>query len=258
MDDIKNKFLDKLVSAEQESSSPDIETDSLKSLITKELSLSDLQNKLDNCQQDKITVKEIVVESAIDFLQSVKQLKNVFQFELELALTKVNDLYNQELLKLQSLYRNAVIGKPLMDLVKKLSENEYSLVMMNNRVYAYKYYDPPLEISEGRYSSGVIHEYLEPVCKLKSIYVNLLHPKITSGTVLINTDKRHPNASDSGLSEACVGSMDGREIPVNNPDALVTLLDEICAMYEVMFLDSAYFIPEAEFEERKVKLKWTA
>ena len=257
MDDIKNKFLDKLASAEQESSSPDIETDSLKSLITKELSVSDLQNKLDNCQQDKITVKEIVVESAIDFLQSVKQLKNVFQFELEQALTKVNDLYNQELLKLQSLYRNAVIGKPLMDLVKKLSENEYSLVMMNNKVYVYKYYNPPLEISEGRYSSGVIHEYLEPVCKLKSIYVNLLHPKITSGTVLINTDRRHPNASDSGLSETCVGSMDGREIPINNPEALVTLLDEICAMYEVMFLDSAYFIPEAEFEERQVKLKWT-
>ncbi|MBS1551550.1 MAG: hypothetical protein JST15_05735 [Bacteroidetes bacterium] len=257
MDDIKNKFLDRLASAEQEFSQ-DIETDSLKSLITKELSVSDLQNKLDNCQQDKITVKEIVVESAIDFLQSVKQLKNVFQFELEQALTKVNDLYNQELLKLQSLYRNAVIGKPLMDLVKKLSENEYSLVMMNNRAYVYKYYDPPLEISEGRYSSGTIHEYLEPVCKLKSIYVNLLHPKITSGTVLINTDRRHPNASDSGLSEACVGSMDGREILINNPEALITLLDEICAMYEVMFLDSAYFIPEAEFEERREKLKWTA
>ena len=257
MDDIKNKFLDKLASSEQEESH-DIETDSLKSLITKELSVSDLQNKLDNCQQDRITVKEIVVESAIDFMQSVKQLKNVFQFELEQALTKVNDLYNQELLKLQSLNRNAVIGKPLMDLVKKLSENEYCLVMMNNRVYAYRYYDPPLEITEGRYSSGTIHEYLEPVCKLKSIYVNLLHPKITSGTVLINTDRRHPNASDSGLSEACVGSMDGREIPINNPEALVTLLDEICAMYEIMHLDSAYFLPEAEFEERQVKLKWTA
>ncbi|MBK6537417.1 MAG: hypothetical protein IPG09_06430 [Ignavibacteria bacterium] len=110
MDDIKNKFLDKLVSTEQESS-PDIETDSLKSLITKELTVSDLQNKLDNCQQDKITVKEIVVESTIDFLQSVKQLKNVFQFELEQALTKVNDLYNQELLKLQSLYRNCCYRK---------------------------------------------------------------------------------------------------------------------------------------------------
>lgn len=257
MDDIKNKFLDRLASAEQEFSQ-DIETDSLKSLITKELSVSDLQNKLDNCQQDKITVKEIVVESAIDFLQSVKQLKNVFQFELEQALTKVNDLYNQELLKLQSLYRNAVIGKPLMDLVKKLSENEYSLVMMNNRVYAYKYYDPVYEVIEGHYNSGVVHEYQDPVCKLKSIYVNLLHPNITSGTVLINTEGRHPNASDSGLSEACVGSMDGREIPINNPEALVTLLDEICAMYEIMHLDSAYFIPESEFEERQVKLKWTA
>ncbi len=257
MEDIKTKFLDKLASVEQEASQ-DIETDSLKSLITKEISVTDLQDKLDNCQQDKITVKEIVVESTIDFLNSVKQLKSVFQLELDMALTKVNDLYNQELLKLQSLYRTAVIGKPLMDLVKKLSVNEYSLVMMNNRVYAYKYYDPPLDISEGRYSSGTIHDYLEPVCKLKSIYVNLLHPKITSGTVLINTDRRHPNASDSGLSEACVGSMDGREIPINNPESLITLLDEICAMYEFMHLDSAYYLPESEFEVKEGKLKWTA
>ena len=258
MEDIKTKFLDKLVSAEQEASSPDIETDSLKSVITKELSVPDLQNKLDNCEQDKITVKEIVVESTIDFLQSVKQLKNVFQFELEQALTKVNDLYNQELLKLQSLYRTAVIGKPLMDLVKKLSENEYSLVMMNNRVYVYRYYDPVYDVIEGHYNSGVVHEYQDPVCTLKSIYVNLLHPNITSGTVLINTEGRHPNASNKGLSEACVGSMDGREIPVNNPEALVTLLDEICAMYEIMHLDSAYFIPESECEVKEEKLKWTA
>ncbi|MBK6537416.1 MAG: hypothetical protein IPG09_06425 [Ignavibacteria bacterium] len=75
-----------------------------------------------------------------------------------------------------------------MDLVKKLSENEYSLVMMNNRAYVYKYYDPPYDIIEGHYSSGVIHEYQDPVCTLKSIYVNLLHPNITSGTVLINTE----------------------------------------------------------------------
>ena len=88
MEDIKTKFLDKLASAEQEASQ-DIETDSLKSLITKELSVSDFQDKLYNCQQDKITVKELVVESTIDFLNSVKQFKNVFQFELDLALTKV-------------------------------------------------------------------------------------------------------------------------------------------------------------------------
>ena len=257
MEDIRTKFLDKLEPAEQVPYQ-DIAADSLKSMITKELSVSDLQNKFDNCQQDKITVKEIVVESTIDFLNSVKQLKSVFQFELEQALTKVNDLYNQELLKLQSLYRNVVIGKPLMDLVKKLSENEYCLVMMNSRVYAYKYYDPVYDVIEGHYNSGVVHEYQDPVCKLKSIYVNLLHPKITSGTVLINTERRHPNASDSGLSEACVGSMDGREIPINNPEALITLLDEICAMYEIMHLDSAYFLPESEYEERREKLKWTA
>ena len=257
MEDIKTKFLDKLEPAEQELYQ-DIATDSLRNMITKEISLTDLQDKLVNSQQDKITVKEIVVESAIDFLQSVKQLKNVFQFELEQALTKVNDLYNQELLKLLSLNRNAVIGKPLMDLVKKFSENEYSLVMMNNRVYAYRYYDPVYDVIEGHYNSGVVHEYQDPVCSLKSIYVNLLHPNITSGTVLINTEGRHPNASNKGLSEACVGDMDGREIPINNPESLVTLLDEICAMYEIMHLDSAYFIPESEFEVKEEKLKWTA
>lgn len=259
MDNIKSEFLDRLA-PDKSAAEPELELveDCLKNTITKEISLGDLQNKLYNCQQDKIAVKEITVESTIDFLNSVKQLKTVFETELEQALTKVNDLYNQELLKLQVLYRNVVIGKPLMDLVKKLSESEFSLVMMNSRVYAYKYYDPPLDVTDGHYSSGTIHEYSDPVCELKSVYVNLLHPKITSGTVLINTDKRHPNSSDKGLSEACVGSMDGREIPISDPDALVTLLNEICEMYEIMHLDSAYFIPEADYSEREVKLKWTA
>jgi len=230
----------------------------LKATITRELKFNDVYAKLVASKQDTVTFKEIIVESEIDFIKSVNQLKAVFDIELSAAIDKVDELYHRELLNLQSLYHKEFFGAPLLDLISKLSDSEYTLVMMNSRVYAYKYYDPPLEVTEGRFESGVVYDYDEPVCRLKGVYVNLLHPKVSNGTVLIKTDDRHPNAKEDGLSEACVGSLDERIIPIGNPDSLVVLLDEICMMYEVMHLDSAYFIPEASYTTRTEVLKWTA
>jgi hypothetical protein len=51
-----------------------------------------------------------------------------------------------------------------MDLIKALNESEYSIVMMNSRIYAYKYYDPFHEVKEGHFQSGVTFVYDEPVC----------------------------------------------------------------------------------------------
>jgi len=170
----------------------------------------------------------------------------------------VTDIYNRELLNLQSYYRNKLAGEGLMDLIKALNESEYSIVMMNSRIYAYKYYDPFHEVKEGQFQSGVTFVYDEPVCLLKGVYVNLLHPKIINGSILISTDSRHPNASSSGLTEVCVGNLDGRTIPLENAESLIELLNSICSTYEAMHLDSAYFMPEQNYSTKQGVLKWTA
>ena len=230
----------------------------LEHTITKELTFNDVYSKLIASKQDTIKVKEIVLESEVDFISSAKYLKTVFETQLKEAIDKVNDLYNRELLSLQTFYRNKLAGEGLMNLIKVLNENDYSIVIMNSRIYAYRYYKPEHQVCEGHFQSGTIYDYHERVCNLKGVYVNLLHPKITNGSVMISTDDRHPNANGSGLSEVCVGNLDGRLIPLENTEALVDLLNEICETYEVMHLDSAYFIPEGEYTVKEVKIKWTA
>ena len=258
MDELKS-FIEQINSAAALDTTQSVDPkNNLKEIITRELGLNEVYSKLVASKQDRIKVTEVKMESEIDFISSARQLKAVFDQQLASAIQRVNNLYESELLNVQSLYRQEFFGAPLMNLIKKLNENEYSLVIMNSRIYAYKYYDPPFEVTRGQYESGVLHEYNEPVCKLKGVYVNLLHPKITNGTVLISTDHRHPNSKDKGLSEACVGNTDGRKIPIDDPVALVALLDEICAMYEVMHLDSAYFVPETSYTTKEAHLKWTA
>lgn len=230
----------------------------LKEIIEKELPVMDIYPMLLAAKQDKINFKQIIVESEIDFINSAVQLKNVFDTQIKTAIYKLEEIYERESLNIKSLYHQNFFGKSFLNLIKVLNENKFSLVMMNERVYAYKYYDPPLSVDEGHYESGVIFNYDDSICELKGVYVNLLHPKITNGTVLINTERRHPNAKGSGLSEACTGSLDDKEIPINDPEALVQLLNSICEMYEIAHLDSAYFMPEQNYEKVEEEKKWTA
>jgi len=230
----------------------------LEKSFEKELSFNDVYAKLIASKQETIKVKEITIESEIDFINSAKQLKSVFELQLTAAIEKVNDLYNRELLNLQTFYRNKFAGEGLMALIKALSNSEYSLIIMNSRIYSYKYYEPFHPVTEGHYESGMVYLYDEPVCSLKGVYVNLLHPKITNGSILISAEGRHPNASNKGLTEVCVGNLEGRAIPIENTDSLLELLNEICATYEVMHLDSAYFQPEGNYTTKEGALKWTA
>ena len=255
MENIKS-FLNK-INSDTSVDTPEPEFDLQKS-ITKELNSQEVYNKLLAAKQEKIKVKEVILESEIDFITSAKKLKNVFDNQLYEAIEKVTDIYNRELLSLQSFYRNKLAGEGLMDLIKALNESEYSIVMMNSRIYAYKYYDPFHEVKEGTFQSGVTFVYDEPVCLLKGVYVNLLHPKIINGSILISTDSRHPNANASGLTEVCVGNLEDRKIPLENTDSLIELLNNICSTYEVCHLDSAYFIPEQKYSTKQEVLKWTA
>lgn len=230
----------------------------LEESLIKEISFNEVYSKLLASKQESIKVKEITIESEIDFINSAKQLKAVFELQLTAAIEKVNDLYNRELLNLQTYYRNKFAGEGLMSLIKALSNSEYSLIIMNARIYAYRYYEPFHPVTEGHYESGMVYSYDEPVCSLKGVYVNLLHTRITSGSILISTVGRHPNASNKGLTEVCVGNLEGRSIPIENTDSLLELLNEICTTYEVMHLDSAYFQPEGSYTSKEGALKWTA
>lgn len=233
-------------------------TDSLKNVLTKEVKFKDLNERLLKSRQEKVLVKEVTLESEIEFVNSLKQLKSIFKEELKTAIEKVNDLYQSEVLKLQKIYKSEVIGDALLDIVKTINKAGWILLMKDTGVYCYKYYNPPFEVTEGYTEKGTIKEYEEPVCSLKSIYVNILHPKCTYGTILLATENQHPNADKAGLGVACVGTLEERDIPLDNPQELLGLLNEIQATYEIIHLDSCYFSPDINFKIRKDNEVWKA
>jgi hypothetical protein len=228
------------------------EKDYLLDIITSEVSFTEVLAKLTSTKQDKINVREIILESENDFLSSVKQLKKVFNDEFTLMTNKLNEKFNQELLKIKQLYHIALIGQPLIDLVNALSPAGWVLVMKDNSVNLYKCYNPPFEVFEGVFESGDVYEYDEPVCQLLGIYVNIMHPNITTGTIKLSTDgKQHPNCSEKRFGSACPGTLDEREITLNNIPSLLTLLTEISTTYESMHMDSAYYQPSGSYSIRK-------
>jgi hypothetical protein len=232
--------------------------DSLKKVIAKEVKLKDFNERLVNTRQEKVIVKEILLESEVDLVQSLKQLKKVFQDELKSVVEKVNDLYNSELLKLQQLYKTEAVGNRLIDIVKTISKSGWYLLMKDNSVNAYKYYSPPFEVIEGYCKNGVIKQYEEPVCLLRSIYVNILHPIVTIGTIHISSEGHHPNVDTKNFGVACVGTFEGRDIPLDDSQKLLELLNEISACYESVHLESCYYTPTINSTTRKDTDQWKA
>lgn len=232
-------------------------SDSLKNILAKEVRFKDLNDRLLKSRQEKVLVKEVVLESEIEFVNSLKQLKSIFKEELKTAIDKVNDLYQSEVLKLEKIYKSEVIGNALLDIVNKISTAGWILIMKNTGVYAYKYYNPSFEITEGHTEKGIIKDYEEPVCSLRGIYVNILHPRITYGTVLLACDGQHPNSDKATMGTACVGTFEERGIPLDNAQELLGLLNEIEATYQIVHLDSCYYTPDIPFKTRKEEV-WKA
>jgi hypothetical protein len=248
---INQDFFRRLNTKKTEDSKLSLVTDSLKNVLTKEVKFKDLNERLLKSRQEKVLVKEITLESEIEFVNSLKQLKSIFKEELKTAIEKVNDLYQSEVLKLQKIYKSEVIGDALLDIVKTINKSGWVLLMKDTGVYCYKYYNPPFEVIEGYTEKGTVKEYEDTVCSLKGIYVNILHPKVTYGTILLATENQHPNADKAGLGVACIGTFEERNIPLDNPAELLGLLNEIQACYEVIHLDSCYYTPEINFKIRK-------
>jgi len=229
----------------------ELASDSLKNVLTKEIKFKDLNERLLKSRQEKVLVREVVLESEIEFVNSLKQLKSIFKEELKTAIDKVNDLYTSELLKLQKIYKSEVIGDALLEIVKTISKSGWILLMKDSGVYAYKFYNPLFEVTEGYTEKGTVKEYEEPICKIKGIYINILHPSVTYGTILLATEGHHPNVDKANFGSACIGTFEDRDIPLDNPAELLGLLNEIQACYEVISLDSCYYTPEINFKSRK-------
>ena len=226
--------------------------DYLKNYLTKEIKFKDLNEKLLKSRQEKVVIKEILLESEVDLVNSLKQLKTVFKDELKQAIEKLNDLYTNELLKLQQLYRNEVIGEKLLEIVKTVSKSEWYLLMKDSSVNLCKFYQPPFEVQIGISSDkNHIKEYESPVCYLKAIFLNILHTKITTGTIRLSTEGQHPNADKNNFGTACNGTFEDKEIPLDDPERLLILLDEISSTYERIHLDSCYYTPLEQSKTRK-------
>ena len=236
-----------------------LETDHLKNVIESDIPIKEALDKLYKVKEDKIRVKELIIESEIDFIKSVKQLQKVYKEELDNMVRQLNDLYNSELLNIKQIFRKAVIGEPLIEMVNEVSKHGWVLVMKDSSVSLYKCYNPIYHVTLGVYESGEEHEYEEPVTSLRGIYVNILHPKITSGTIHLSTERgQHPNCDSEGFGAACAGTLDDREIPISDTGALIALLQEISNTYEVFHGDSAYYIPTKAFEKiEKGNKTWT-
>lgn len=233
------------------------EKDHFKNLLIREINFNDLYQRLYGAKQDKIKIKEVILESEIDFIKSVKQLKSLFDTELENMTQKMNDIFNQELLKVKTLYHQSIIGNYLLQLIELLKNEQMSLIIKDGTIWLYKFYNPTFEVCEGYTQDDSEICYDESICELKGIYLNLLHPKITNGSIMITSKMHHPNVRNEGFSEACPGTLSNREIPIDKPAELISFMKEICKVYEKVHLGSAYYTPSISYSKKENSQTWT-
>ncbi|MCX6159096.1 MAG: hypothetical protein NTY74_14040 [Ignavibacteriae bacterium] len=233
-----------------------IPEDSLRKVLNKEIKMKEFTDKLMSSKQEKVTIREVVLESEIEVINSIKQLRTVYKDQLKEVTEKLNDLYVNELAKINELYRRNLVGQSLIDIVRKVSSAGWFLVMKQNSVNLCKFYSPMLEVTEGFSEKGYVQEYASPICYLKCIFLNILHSKIGYGSIQLSSDGQHPNVDHSGLGSCCTGSLEGRSIPLENPDLLLELLNEISSTYERFHIESTYYTPTIEFTKRKDDQIW--
>ncbi len=256
--DPKIEFLNSVNGDPGESEIVDLHEDALLSILDAEVDAKEIHAKLWGSEQEKIKVRTIILDSRLDFVNSAKKLQEVFNTELVSVTNQLNEKYNAEVLKIKQLYRKELVGRGLIELINAVNEYDWVLVMKQNSVNLYKCYNPCYPVSHGYYEDGRIRDYADPVTYLRGIYVNILHPKITLGTIYLQTEGgAHPNCGTKGFGSACPGTLQDREIPITDTNELIALLNEISSTYEKMHLDSAYYVPTQNYTERKESPQWT-
>jgi hypothetical protein len=256
--DPKTGFLESVNAETSKSEITDYKENHVFKILESEINSQEIFIKLSSTEQEKIKVRTIIMDSRLDFINSAKKLQSVFQTELTTTINKLNEKFNSEIMKIKQLYRKELIGTGLIDLVNDVSEEGWVLVMKENSVNLYKCYNPAYPVNLGFYTSGAIREYEEPVTYLRGIYINILHPKITTGTIYLHTEGgTHPNCASKGFGAACPGTLQDREISVTDTDELIGLLHEVSMTYQKMHLDSAYYTPTKNYTERNETPQWT-
>jgi len=255
--DIKLNFLTSLNGTDTEKF--EAKPDYFFNVISKEIDVKEALLKLGDAEQEKVYIKTVIVDSRLDFVSSTRNLQKIFNLEFERMIKILTEKYNAEIVLVKQLFRKELIGQGLISMVNAVSKAGWVLVMKENSVNLYKCYSPEYPVKEGFYEDGTIRDYDNVVTCLRGIYVNILHPKITSGTIYLAIDGgKHPNCEESHFGAACPGTLENREIPVTDSKALVSLLEEISQTYQRMHLDSAYHEPTGSYSERKEKPQWTA
>jgi hypothetical protein len=242
--EINEKFLSQLGDESKET----IEKTDLRKVIKKQVPFSVLQDKMKNARVEDVIITEVFCENEVEIIGTVKNLKSTYKQEIDSAIERISDLYNSEYEKLEKAYREKIFGKQLFNIINTISSIDWIIVVKKTGLFFYKCFYPQVEVTIGRYDDGKVREYEEPFCYLKGIYINALHPKITYGTIHISSENQHPNVENVGFGQACVGTLDGRKIILDDTEKLKQLLKEVEELYKVAHLTSAYYTPDGNYE----------
>lgn len=216
--------------------------------------LTDIYEKFINAEQTEVTVKELTIVSKHNFIESVKNLKKLFDSELQKKFRELSAAYDAEVDKIKRASRMENVPQLLADVLRESLTLGWEVKVVNNdsagvrnKVMLVKTFEPLYEIKQGMRSAGDVYKYDKTVCSLKSIYFNFTDLNIGDHTIALNTRGRHPNANGhEQFAYTCVGNLRNEKIMLTNPVMFINLLKRIENTYKYVHMDSTYYTPTAK------------
>lgn len=199
----------------------------------------DFMKRLEETESGKTRVVTIVKECEVDIRAQMAAYASRFKSQLAHAVSQMQSKYEDELLRLKQLVRDNMLGKSFKELLQRVSEKGWIIIMQGPKAIAYYQYKPhAFPVVTERFGNGRIVEYEEPICQMASISIDLSYTKLCNEAIkIVCAVNTHPNVDGT---QACSGNLQGRPLDLSNLDALVDLLDEIRTTYESAHGDSAY------------------
>lgn len=157
--------------------------------------------------------------------------------------------------------------------IKKIDDSNrvHSIIFERGSAWVVRDFKKSLVVDEGHVTSGgsrstreeiQIQKYKNPLCKIKSIYLDIFSDRIDSSSLYIRTSEgRHPNAHDAGtdrnspavdkdfVNPVCTGSLTGQKIYINNIKSIRSILDIVEQQYSKAGLDSPFYRPDREVKK---------
>lgn len=180
---------------------------SVMQMMRREIDFGEFSKKLANVKQEKVIIKEIVVEPQIQIHATIAKMKKLYEHEVYRILQRTNDILVSKIEEMNKVYRESILPKKFLDLVTLL--DKWQIVVKPGKVTLCRFYTAPKPVTIGiSEEKNEVKEYERPVCLIKAIYVNFLHSKVTRGTINLSTIGHHPNVENANFGEACVGQLD--------------------------------------------------